>query len=400
MTSAPRLGDVAQGRNNNFDLLRFLAASMVIVYHEYCVTGTPITTELVFRLTRGRDNFGALAVAVFFIISGFLVTQSFVRRDGRLVEFLSARALRIFPALWVAVPFTIIVSSFASALPWGKYLTHPRTLKFWLNDSILWNMRFALPGAFLHVPVAGDVNGSLWTLPTEFRMYLVCAGLGVLGIYASRAAFNALCLAVLMTVSVTRMEAIPFAQNDIHLAQWVVGFTIGAAFFVNREHIRLSIPVALLLLAATYPFRNQDIGRIEVLPAIAYATLCFCLHPALHFRPFHRIGDYSYGLYIYAFPLQQQMVFYHPGIGWRKGFLLTYPIILGTAILSWHFLEKPALGLKKYFHRGPTTSPRIQRTDRRTVPGAALPPVFRASDTNVPENTERTVAAQPGIRRE
>lgn len=351
-TDAPLLADLTRGRNNNFDLLRFLAASLVIVYHEYCVTGTPVSTEPVFRLTRGRDDSGSLAVVIFFIISGFLVTRSFVVR-GRLMEFLSARVLRIFPALWVAVPFTIIVSSFASAVPWGRYLTHPLTLRFWRNDSFLWNMRFALPGAFLHVPLAGDVNGSLWTLPTEFRMYLVCAGLGVLGIYASRSVFNGLCAAVLVAASMTRIEAIPFGQNDIHIASWVIAFALGAALYVNREHIKISIPLALVLLACTYPIRNSSIGRIEVLPAVAYATLCFCLHPALHFSLFHRIGDYSYGLYIYAFPLQQQMVFYHPGIGWKMGLLLTYPIILATAIVSWHLVEKPALGLKKYLHPAP-----------------------------------------------
>jgi len=350
---APRLAHVAHGRNNNFNLLRFLAASLVIVYHEYCITGTPVYTEPVFRLTRGRDDSGGLAVALFFVISGFLVTQSFVGRGGRLIEFLSARCLRIFPALWIAVPFTIIVASFASAVPWGRYLTHPQTLRFWLNDSILVNMKFTLPGAFLHLPVPRNVNGSLWTLPTEFRMYLVCAGLGLLGIYASRSIFNALCLTFVLAGAVTRIEALPFVEHDIHVAGWVFAFMIGAAFYVNRDQIRLSVPLALLLLAMTIPLRDSGIGRIEALPAIAYATLCFCLHPDLHFPAFHKIGDYSYGLYIYAFPLQQQMYFYHPGISWQMGMLLTYPLILGMAILSWHLVEKPALGLKKYFQRRP-----------------------------------------------
>jgi peptidoglycan/LPS O-acetylase OafA/YrhL len=152
---------------------------------------------------------------------------------------------------------------------------------------------------------------------------------------------------------VTKIEALPFVQNDIHVAGWVFAFMLGAAFYVNRDQIRLSIPFALLLLAATYPFRDSGLGRIEVLPAIAYATLTFCLHPVLHFQAFHRIGDYSYGLYIYAFPLQQQLYFYHPGMSWQKGLLLTYPLILGMAILSWHLVEKPALELKKYFHPRP-----------------------------------------------
>ena len=356
LVNAPLVSDVANGRENNFNLLRFLAASAVILFHEHGIAPTPGAIEPFYWLTRGRDDGGSLAVAVFFIISGFLVTQSFVARGGSLSNFLAARVLRIFPALWVAVPFTIIVSSFASAVPWGPYLTHPQTIRYWWHNSLLWDLQFNLPGAFRHVPLAGNVNGALWTLPTEFRMYLVCAGLGLLGIYRSRSFFNLFLLCVALCAVVTKPEALPVV-SDIHTAQWVFAFLIGAAFYLNREHIRLSIPLAIALLLTTYPIRNPDIGRIYILPALSYATLCVALHPALFFRPFTRLGDYSYGLYIYAFPLQQQIAFYHPGINWLIGLAVTYPIILGVAVVSWHLVEKPALSLKKYFRGRPRDQP-------------------------------------------
>jgi peptidoglycan/LPS O-acetylase OafA/YrhL len=85
----------------------------------------------------------------------------------------------------------------------------------------------------------------------------------------------------------------------------------------------------------------------------------------LRIRAFTRLGDYSYGLYIYAFPLQQQMVFYHPGLKYLEGFAVVYPIILGVAILSWHLIEKPALGLKKYFRARPSFSD--EETSQRDV---------------------------------
>jgi peptidoglycan/LPS O-acetylase OafA/YrhL len=204
--------------------------------------------------------------------------------------------------------------------------------------------------------MAGNVNGSLWTLPTEFRMYLVCAVLGLLAIYRSRSVFNLFCLCIAIVAFVTRPEALPVV-SDIHTAQWCLGFLLGAAFFVNREEIRLSIPLAVALLLSTYFIRDPGLGRIYILPALSYATLCFALHPLLFVRPFTRLGDYSYGLYIYAFPLQQQIVFYHPGIHVLAGFAFTYPIILCVAVLSWHLVEKPALGLKKFFQRRPQTKP-------------------------------------------
>jgi peptidoglycan/LPS O-acetylase OafA/YrhL len=103
------------------------------------------------------------------------------------------------------------------------------------------------------------------------------------------------------------------------------------------------------------------------LPAMTYFILCFSLHPALFFRPFTRLGDYSYGLYIYAFPLQQQMAFYHPRLRYLKGLAVVYPIILGVAVLSWHFIEKPALGLKKYFRPKPPFEAQPRREPEREL---------------------------------
>jgi peptidoglycan/LPS O-acetylase OafA/YrhL len=368
LTDAPLLSDVARGRNNNFNLIRFLAASAVILYHEFGVAPTRGAIEPGQWLTRGRDNTGGLAVEVFFIISGFLVTQSFAARRGSLTSFLCARALRIFPALWVAVPFSIIVASFASPVPWGAYLTHPQTIKYWWHNSLLWDLQFYLPGAFRHVPMAGDVNGSLWTLPTEFHLYLVCALLGLLGFYGSRSVFNLFCLCLVVVAFATKPEALPVVTDD-NTARWAVAFLLGAAFFVNWEQIRLSIPVAVALLLSTYFVVDPGLERMYVLPVLSYATLCFSLHPSLFFRPFTRIGDYSYGLYIYAFPLQQQIVFYNPGIHWLTGLAVTYPIILGVAVLSWHFVEKPALDLKRYFQRRPGPKPALEQPELAALAG-------------------------------
>lgn len=350
---SPTLAEAGQGRDNNFNLIRFLAASMVILHHaETEPPRTPVLIDLVEWLTRSRESTGSLPVLVFFAISGFLVTRSFMGRGTNLLTFMSARVLRIFPALWVAIPFTIIVASFASAMPWGKYLTHHQTIKYWWHNSLLWNLEYNLPGAFLHVPKAGNVNGSLWTLPAEFRMYVICAALGLAGLYAIRPVFNAFLLSVLILGLATKYDTLPFIDN-ISVAQWQLAFLLGTALYVNRNEIRLNIPVAVALLWAMRLIEAPDLGRLYVIPAIAYATLCFSLHPAVFFRPFTRLGDYSYGLYIYAFPLQQLILFYHPDWSWPGRLALAYPIILSVAVLSWHFIEEPALRLKKYFRSQP-----------------------------------------------
>ena len=341
LLASPTLAELSSGRDNNFNLMRFFAASLVIVHH----ARMPVT-EILFQFTGHLESNGSVAVLIFFVISGFLVTQSFTRNS--LGGFFAARALRIFPALWVAVPFTIIVSSFASAVPWGRYLTHPQTLKYWLHNSFVWDLEYSLPGAFLHVPMAREVNGSLWTLPAELRMYWFCALLGILGLYALRPAFNALFLAIVLIGCTVKPAALPLV-NNINVAQWEFAFLIGMFCFVNREKVRLNLPVAVLLFLSTLLIDDPDMGHLYIVPAFAYMTLCLSLHPALFFRPFTRLGDYSYGLYIFAFPLQQQMYFYFPTLHSAPRLLITYPIILAVAIVSWHLIEEPALRLKKRF---------------------------------------------------
>lgn len=352
LLAAPTLEEVSSGRNNNFNLMRFFAASLVIVHH-----ANIYGTDLFFRFTHDRETNGSIAVMIFFVISGLLVTQSFTRNS--LVGFFSARALRIFPALWVAVPFTIIASSFASPVPWGRYLTHPQTLKYWLHNSFIWNLEHWLPGAFLHVPMAREVNGSLWTLPGELRMYWFVALLGVLGIFTLRPAFNGLFLAILLVGFAARPTALPMVPG-IEVAQWEFSFLIGMFCFINRDKLRLSLPVAVILVLATRLIDDPEMGRLYIIPAFAYMTLCLSLHPALFVRPFTLLGDYSYGLYIFAFPLQQQMYFYFPKSAPATRLFIGYPIILCAAVLSWHLIEEPALRLKRYF-----------RADHRNAPVAA-----------------------------
>ena len=239
LLSSPTVAEVSKGRNNNFNLVRFLAASLVILHH------AKPDIRIFGHLTRGRESAGSLAVLFFFVISGFLIAQSFA--GSTLKAYVSARVLRIFPALWVAVPFSIIVASFSSAVPWGRYLTHPQTLKFWLHNSFLWDLEYSLPGAFLHVPFERNVNGSLWTLPTEMRMYVICALLGMLGLYLSRAVFNAFLLLVMLIGVTVRIDTQPLV-GSINVAQWEFAFLLGTAFYVNRNELRLSLPAALLLL--------------------------------------------------------------------------------------------------------------------------------------------------------
>src|ERR1700680_3785824 len=182
------LGALAHGRANNFQLLRFAAASVVVFFHCFALTDH-WTDEPLWRITHDW-NFGALGVQIFFVISGFLVTKSWKQRPG-LLPFAAARILRIYPALILAMVFTLAVAGVSSAIAWPAFLADPRTFDFAWRTASGWDFRGELPGAFAANPLPVATNGSLWTLPIELRLYIGVAMAGVLGLVSRRWLFAA-----------------------------------------------------------------------------------------------------------------------------------------------------------------------------------------------------------------
>src|SRR5512136_287779 len=137
-----RIEQLARERNNNFNLLRFLAATAVIFSHSYALTGHAADEPLL-GWSGGATYFGLLGVTVFFVISGFLVSKSFVERKA-LGAFAAARALRIYPALVAATLFSVVLAGALSTLPWREFLADPDTLRFATRNSLGLYIQYAL----------------------------------------------------------------------------------------------------------------------------------------------------------------------------------------------------------------------------------------------------------------
>ncbi|MFO1399029.1 MAG: acyltransferase [Burkholderiales bacterium] len=341
----PRLAALAHGRDNNFQLLRLAAAAFVVLFHSYALTDR-WTREPLWRLLP-ELNFGALGVKIFFVISGFLVTQSWLARRSP-AAFAAARALRIYPALVAATLFTIVLAGWSSPLPWGDFLAHRQTLDYAWRVALGWEMVYRLPGAFAANPFPHEVNGSLWTLPVELRLYIAILVAGVAGLLARRMAWLAALLAMVVAFALYP-DAFPLRPNDRVVRELALNFALGSLAWVFRDSLPISLAAALAAVLLVVADPGGLARTVLFAPLLAYVVLVLAYHPRLQWRGFNRLGDYSYGLYVYSFPVQQTLMQRLPTLEPPSLFLLALPLSLLVAAVSWHGLEAPALALKSRF---------------------------------------------------
>ncbi len=343
---APTLAEASTGRENNVLAMRYLAAAGVILFHCYALTDHWLDEPL-YRIAPPL-NAGALGVQVFFVLSGVLVTRSWLDRPT-FVAFAAARALRIYPALVAATLVTALLAGASSPLSWQEFLRSPDTWRYLAGTASGLDAVERLPGAFASNPYPRAANGSLWTLPVELRLYVGLAIAGILGLLVRPRAWLAVG-AALVAAAIARPEVVPLepAGPDTRLAALL--FLAGSLATVWHAKVRLSLPLAALLVAAI----AADVGgalRHGPLFAIALAYLVLVVgwHPAIRWRAFSRAPDWSYGLYVYAFPIQQTIVRFDRDIAPATLFAVSMAATLAAAALSWRLIEAPALRLKSRF---------------------------------------------------
>lgn len=343
-----RLVERTGGRDNNFNLIRFAAATAVVFFHSYALTNR-FGDEPLARLAP-ELNFGVVGVKAFFFVSGFLVTRSYLQHP-RIAAFASARALRIYPGLVCATLVSIVLAAWSSALPLGTFLAHPQTLDYAWRTATALDVRYFLPGAFVSNPYPNGVNGSLWTLPVELRLYLVVAVAGVVGLLTRKLLWT-IAVACVVAFYAALPERFPLVDLGGPVTrQLALLFALGSLAYVWQSRIALSLPAALvaLFLIAWNP---AGAGRGVLFdPLLGYLLLVIAYHPRLAWPAFNRIGDYSYGLYVYSFPIQQTLAARIAGLEPMGLFATSFPLTLALAALSWHVVEKPALGLKSRFRK-------------------------------------------------
>lgn len=331
---------VADGNKNvgmGFDILRLVAAGLVLVSHAFPITLGDDAREPIYLFSHGQMTLGRIAVGIFFATSGYLIARSLISSSS-LVEFGWRRFIRIFPALWVVVAIcALVVGPALTSLPLVAYFSHPLFAHYASNAALLTS--HPLPGVFASNPVGPAVNGSLWTLIYEVGSYALLVAFGMLGMLKRRVVWGAFVLSALL-ITAFFPHVLPGRLRP--LMELFVYFGCGALIYLYRGSISYGAVIAggaviVVLLSLSIGF-----ATLLAPPAIAYVAVWFGFQPISFRLP----GDYSYGVYLWAFPVQQVAVHFLPGMSPLANMAVAVPVVAVAALLSWTLVEKPSLRLK------------------------------------------------------
>ncbi|WP_353471383.1 acyltransferase [Salipiger sp. H15] len=345
--------EAADSRPSGFDYMRLILSVLVLVIHSVQIAyGHKIYMNAVW----GHFPLDGLAMTVlpmFFALSGFLVAGS-LYRCRTLLSFMGLRFLRIYPALAVEVTISaMLIGPMVTSLPWAEYFTSEGFFRYLLNvTGHVTDASLYLPGAFEGNPTPGMANGQLWTVPFELVCYI---GLGILALVGARRDRRVLLLGLLafFALSILRMGM----KTGWHFDPWVgpvtgralvLAFICGVCLHAYRDRIPVRAGlVGVAALVSVLAFSLSGLGQYVGIAAVSYVTVALGVMNLPRVRLLKQ-ADLSYGIFLYHFIIQQLIAYLLPGLReWYWITLLSLPLTMLVAHVSWVGIERPALQLRK-----------------------------------------------------
>lgn len=329
-------------RSNNFDFIRLIFATFVIISHSYVLSGDT-EGDFLYRITNGQTMLSHIGVSGFFVVSGYLVFQSLCRSLS-VREYFIKRVRRIFPALFVMLCITLLVLP----IVYDNNVPYLKNMEVWtyIPRNLFLANQYHITGIFENNPYPRAINGSLWTIRYEIVMYILLATLFIIR--------HKRLYIMILSVSVWVFCVIALLSLPSEILQINIGLRInnllqlGACFWggvacssLNLSVFRRFFPLVFVAVSAIATIATVH-GVLDSVfyIIIPFAVISFALYPLPYIKSIgDRIGDLSYGLYIYAFTIQQMIVFFfHP-----TSLILIFVSIAITipfAYASWHLVEK------------------------------------------------------------
>jgi peptidoglycan/LPS O-acetylase OafA/YrhL len=348
-TIATRMIDTG-GRPTGFDYLRLALAVLIVCWHSV-VTSYGLNAQTVASSAPWRPLVAVLLPATRKPLS--VKKAGSLERTKTLGMFLGLRALRIYPALAVeSLIAALILGPLLTTRPLAAYFADHDFHIYFLN--ILGDPHFMLPGVFKTNPLH-LVNSQLWTIPYELRCYVMLTGLAALGAVRRPAIVLAATLAYLAWGVTDTLLHYPFYATYLAgpAPAWLLlaNFLFGVLLYLYRERIPWKWSWGLASLAAALVLYDIPAGHYAAVPLLSYATVFFGLtNPPK--TGILKGADYSYGIYLYGSIIQQTFIALAPwGRHWWINIAVSVPASALVAALSWHLVEKRALGFKTQLAR-------------------------------------------------
>lgn len=326
---------------NSFTALRLIAAVAVLVRHSLIILDEDISPVTV-------DDIPALGLWVFFVVSGFLLPGAWERRP-HLVRFVSARALRVFPGLFVSLLVTVvIIGAIATDLGLRTYLSDPQTITH-LTKNLVLLPDYTLPGVFAENPYANAVNGALWSLGPLFAMYLLVPVVGWVPWRRVRASIWTVllvwCIAAPM-VDAVDTDTIAWGNFVRDILRVAAFFCAGAALREWRIPLRGGVAVIAASILAMIMVLVPDLTWLVAHLVVPYVLVTVGSQPIPVLRRFGRFGDPSFGMFLIGFPVQQLLIHLNPELDWIPSILATLVISVAYGYALWWFVDQPIARLR------------------------------------------------------
>jgi peptidoglycan/LPS O-acetylase OafA/YrhL len=337
---------------NNFDFLRLIFAVFVIITHSYPLSGI-IEEDILFQITHGQTSLSYIGVRGFFVISGFLIFQSLLRSKS-LTDYYWKRVLRLFPALFIVLLLTVLLGVFVYQGSPLDYFASKSVRTYIPNNLTLYSLQYHISGVFETNPYKSAINGSLWTIPYEFTLYILVS---FFFFFKSKGNFIRLILIVLIIVLYILNLMITDYLSELnykvlnakYMSNLGLYFLIGS-FMANinfksdkLKYVLFFAAIILFILSLAFNVFNKFEFIILSVIVIPFGLLSVKYINNI----VKKIGDMSYGIYIFAFPVQQTLMYYFK-FDYKELMFCSLIITLLLSYFSWHLIEKRALEFKKY----------------------------------------------------